>query len=689
MKKFSVRTNEGWLGSAAWALMAWVLAVSGVAADREYPIEGKNYGSGITSYTVVVPDDVYLDQVGVRLALESTGAGSIDDLDISLVSPSGTTVKLLAATVLGDEEGFLSGSRLADALFSESGAEGIESGTSPYTGTFRVDNWASATGLGKYRNQRSIGNWTLRVRDAVGFGGTLFGGANRTAAAWSSLGSALIFSPLEAGLEPPSLTTASDTGALTTDGVTRVTTPTLTGKTTAGATVKIQYGLSSVSVIGTVTAGSDGVWTFTVPSPLASGSHGFSALVTHPTDGSVKLTGTKTVVIDTTAPTVSELSEQTIDEDAETDLVRFLVSDNLTAAAALVVSSQSSNPGLVGGIVAGGSGTARNVVVKPASGQSGSGIITVTVTDLAGNATDRSFVLTVIRGNKVPVAGADAVYRGAGGRVVKVLLSVLLANDTDADGDALSIDSVQTALPEGASVKLMEPYVVYTAAPGSDSAGSFDYVLTDGLGGHRVTNTVPVTVVSGAGQDEPASPLGVTTSKGDVSLTWIGVARRNYKVQYTTSQQAPYTWNDPTTPAVYTAARTGALGVFRHQEPISSGSLRLYRAIPIGWANDAPILGEDSVERSTFFRQITFKASTLLANDTDADGDALSVVSVGGALPQGASVELFEGDITYTVSANAGDAADESFQYEVSDGLGGHRVSGTVRIKAIEGGGPP
>lgn len=689
MRIFRTSLHEGCIRWAAWALMASVLAVSGVAADREYPIEGKNYGSGITSYTVAIPDDLYLDQVRVRLAMEATGAGSIDDLDVSLVSPQGTTVKLLAASVLGDEVGFLTGSRLEDALFSESATDGIESGTSPYTGTFRVDNWTSGTGLVKYRNQRSIGNWTLRVRDPVGFGGTLFGGANRAAAAWSSLGSALILSPLEAGLEPPSLTTASDTGALTTDGVTRVTTPTLTGKTAAGATVKIQYGLSSVSVIGTVTAGSDGVWTFTVPSPLASGSHGFSALVTHPTDGSVKLTGTKTVVIDTTAPTVSDLLDQTIDEDAETDLVRFLVSDNLTAAAALVVSSQPSAPSLVGEIVSGGSGTARNVVVKPASGQSGSATITVTVTDLAGNTTDRSFVLTVIPGNKAPVAGADAVYRSAGGRVVKVLLSVLLANDTDADGDALSMESVQTALPEGASVKLMEPYVVYTAPLGSDSAGSFDYVLSDGLGGHRITNTVPVTVVSGAGQDEPASPLAVVTDKGNVSLTWIGVARRNYKVQYTTSVQAPYTWNDYSTPALYTAARTGALGVFRHQEPLSSGPLRLYRAIPLGWANDPPLLGEDWVERPTSFRQITFKASTLLANDTDADGDALSVVSVSGALPVGSTVELFGGDITYTVAVTGDEAVDESFQYEVSDGLGGHRVSGTVRIQAIEGGGPP
>jgi hypothetical protein len=689
MKRFRESSNgclSGWTG---WALILWVLTVSARAADREYAIEGKTYGAGLTSYTVAVPDDLFLDRVAVRLVIEAGGAGSVDDLDVSLVSPLGTTVKLLAATVLGDEVGFLSGSRLEGTLFSESGTDGIESGMAPYVGTFRVDNWTLATGLGKFRNQRSLGNWTLRIRDAVGFGGTVFGGDNRSAAGWSNPGSALIMTPLEAGSEPPSLTAASDTGLFSTDGVTRITTPTLTGKATAGATVKIQRGSGSVTVIGTVVAGADGVWTFTVPSPLAPGSHDFSALVTHPTDSSVTLTGTKTVVVDTTAPTVSELADQTIDEGADTDLVRFLVSDDLTAAAALTVSSRSSNAGLVGDIVSGGSGTARNVVVKPASGRSGSGLITVTVMDFAGNATDRSFLLTVIPGNKVPVAGADQVSRSAGGRVVKVLLSDLLANDTDADGDALSIDSVQTALPAGAFVKLMEPYVVYTVLPGTDIAGSFEYVLSDGVGGHRVTNTVPVTVVSGAGPDEPARPLTAVTDKGDVVLTWIGVARRNYKVQFSTSQQAPYTWNDHTTPAVYTASRTGALGVFRHQEPMTTGPVRLYRAIPMGWANDAPVLGEDRVERSVFLREITIKASTLLANDTDADGDALSVVSVSGALPLGATVELFGEDITYTVASGAAEGSDESFQYEVSDGLGGHRVSGTVRIKTIEGGGPP
>ena len=689
MKRFRVSSNRVWSGWTGLTLMVWALVLNGVAADHEYVIEGKNYAAGITTYTVAVPDDLFLDQVAVRLVIESGGSGSVDDLDVSLVSPLGTTVKLLAASVLGDEVGFLSGARLEETVFSESGTDGIESGAAPYVGTFRVDNWTLGTGLGKFRNQRSIGNWTLRVRDAVGFGGTLFGGINRSAAGWSNLGSSLILTPVEAGKEPPSLTAASDTGLSSTDGVTRISTPTLTGKATADSTVKIQYGLGSVTVIGTVAAGADGVWTFTVPSALAAGSHGFSALVTHPTHGTVTQTGTLTVVVDTTAPTVSEVSDQTIDAGTDTDLVRFLVSDNLTAAGALTVGSKSSNAGLVGDIVSGGSGSARNVVVKPVRGQSGSALITVTVTDLAGNATDRSFLLTVIPSNKAPVAGADVVYRRSGGRVVKVLLSDLLANDTDADGDALSIDSVQTALPAGASVKLIEPYVVYTALPGNDSAGSFEYVLSDGLGGHRLTNTVPVTVVSGAGQDEPAHPLTAVTDKGEVVLTWIGVARRNYKVQYTTSLQAPYIWNDHPTPAVYTAARTGALGVFRHHEPMSTGPVRLYRAIPMGWANDAPVLGDDWVERPMLIQEVTVKASTLLANDTDADGDALSVVSVSGALPLGSTVELFGGDITYTMALDAAEGASGSFQYEVSDGLGGHRVTGTVRIKTIEGGGQP
>lgn len=689
MRIFGMHEVLSVAGRIGRALMVTAFAMTAIGADREYPIEGKDYGAGITSYTVGVPDDIYLDRIAVRLAIESKDSGSIDDLDVSLVSPLGTTVKLLAATVLGDEVGFLSGSRLADALFSESATDGIEAGTAPYTGTFKVDNWSSGTGFGKYRNQRSMGNWTLKVRDAVGFGGTLFGGANRSAAGWSSLGSALILSPLETGLEPPSLTEASDTGLLSTDGVTRITTPTLTGKTTPGSTVKIQYGMDSVVVIGTVIAGGDGIWNFTVPNPLASGSHGFSALVTHPTDASVKLTGTKTVVIDTTPPTISAVSDQTIDEGLETDLVRCVVSDNLTAAASLILDSRSSNAGLVREIVVGGSGAVRNVVVKSASGHSGTSTITVSVTDLAGNATDRSFLLTVIPANKAPVAGADAVSRSAGGRIVKVLLSTLLVNDTDADGDALSIEAVQSVSPDGASVRLMEPYVVYTALPYDDSPGSFDYVLSDGLGGHRVTNTVPVTVTAGAGQDEPARPMSAVTDKGDVVLTWIGVARRNYKIQYTTSQQAPYTWIDCGAAAIYTAARSGALGVFRHREAVSQGPLRLYRAIPVGWGNDAPILGEDTVERPAFLREITIKASTLLANDTDADGDALTVIAVGGASPSGATVDLFDGEITYTVAGNSAQADNETFQYEVSDGLGGHRITGTVRIKTVEGGGPP
>ena len=66
MRVFSMLKGSArsiWMG--LWCI-AWATSMSRVAADSEYPIEGKSYGSGITSYTVAVPDDVYLDRVVVR-----------------------------------------------------------------------------------------------------------------------------------------------------------------------------------------------------------------------------------------------------------------------------------------------------------------------------------------------------------------------------------------------------------------------------------------------------------------------------------------------------------------------------------------------------------------------------------------------------------------------------------------------
>ncbi|HXJ55654.1 MAG TPA: LamG-like jellyroll fold domain-containing protein, partial [Verrucomicrobiae bacterium] len=97
-----------------------------------------------------------------------------------------------------------------------------------------------------------------------------------------------------------------------------------------------------------------------------------------------------------TAPTISAVSNQTINEDTSTAAIAFTVGDAESSPASLVVSGSSSNPTLVpnANIVFGGSGANRTVTVTPAAGQSGTATINVTVSD-GTNSANTSFVLTV------------------------------------------------------------------------------------------------------------------------------------------------------------------------------------------------------------------------------------------------------------------------------------------------------
>jgi hypothetical protein len=83
-------------------------------------------------------------------------------------------------------------------------------------------------------------------------------------------------------------------------------------------------------------------------------------------------------------PALSGVPEQQVDQDGgPTPPAAFTVQDVETAAAALQVSANSSNPALlpVANIVLGGSGGSRTVSVQPAPGQSGTSTVTLTVSD--------------------------------------------------------------------------------------------------------------------------------------------------------------------------------------------------------------------------------------------------------------------------------------------------------------------
>ncbi|MFC5347462.1 beta strand repeat-containing protein, partial [Azospirillum lipoferum] len=106
----------------------------------------------------------------------------------------------------------------------------------------------------------------------------------------------------------PVLSTPVISGVDNTANVISTPRPTLTGTADPNSTVTV---IVDGVTLGTATTGSDGRWSFAVPTPLADGSH---SVVTTATDraGNIGRSGTLSLTVDTQAPTVSAGSAPTL-----------------------------------------------------------------------------------------------------------------------------------------------------------------------------------------------------------------------------------------------------------------------------------------------------------------------------------------------------------------------------------------
>jgi hypothetical protein len=160
-----------------------------------------------------------------------------------------------------------------------------------------------------------------------------------------------------------------------------------------------------------------------------------------------------------------------------------------TAPGALTLSASSSNTTLVpiANITFGGSGANRTVTIVPAANKFGTATITIVVSDGALTASS-SFVLTVTSVNDNPTAVNDTATIKKNGSVIIAVRT----NDSDVDGDALTIISV-TQGTKGGAVTINAATGTLTFKPKSGFTGTdtFTYTISDGHGG---TATAMVTV---------------------------------------------------------------------------------------------------------------------------------------------------------------------------------------------------
>jgi len=102
-------------------------------------------------------------------------------------------------------------------------------------------------------------------------------------------------------------------------------------------------------------------------------------------------------IIVNTAPTITNIPNQTIDKDTNTGNIAFTIGDDETSVSSLLLSKSSSNAALIpsSNIMVGGSGANRTVRVTPVANQSGNSTITVTVSD-GDLSSSNTFVVTVL-----------------------------------------------------------------------------------------------------------------------------------------------------------------------------------------------------------------------------------------------------------------------------------------------------
>jgi len=175
----------------------------------------------------------------------------------------------------------------------------------------------------------------------------------------------------------------------------------------------------------------------------------------------------------------------------------------------------------------------------------------------------------VIFVNQLPVAGDDAMECDPDS-TAKVLVAKLLANDSDPEGDVLTLTSVDAASAQGAAVSVDGTHVLYKAPAGYTGPDNFHYTIDDGFGGFS-TGLVNVTVRDDNGQSPNIVKIELLDD-GRIRITFIGIPNRTYGIQVTDSLTNPV-WER-------VASRTaGENGLFTFEDDVVAGSARFYRLV--------------------------------------------------------------------------------------------------------------
>ena len=318
-----------------------------------------------------------------------------------------------------------------------------------------------------------------------------------------------------------------------------------------------------------------------------------------------------------------------------------------------------------------------NVRFDPNADYHGPATFNYWVADDAGLETIASVNLVIASVNDLPVVNGEQLNSDED-VVLLFAPSVLLANDTDADGDPLGISAVGNAAH--GTVALVGGQVQFTPEANYNGIAQFDYTVSDGNGG-TVTGTVVLSLAPI--NDAPEvhdDQLGTTPEGTPLHISFASLLGNDTD---------PDTGDTLTIDAVGSATH-GSVAivngevVFTPTAAYHGPASFVYRVVDgsgvqstglvtfnVSGVNDMPVAVGETIY-STEDTTLVISTAALLQNDTDpdiaTDGQVLSVVAVSNA--QGGTATLL-GNGTVEFVPYADFYGNASFVYTISDGVGG------------------
>ncbi|MDI1298136.1 cadherin-like domain-containing protein [Methylotenera sp.] len=304
---------------------------------------------------------------------------------------------------------------------------------------------------------------------------------------------------------------------------------------------------------------------------------------------------------------------------------------------------------------------------------------TYTISDGNGGLDTATVNLNICAVNDAPTAVNDGVFNTLQDTKISFIPASLLANDSDVDADVVQGVSIQDAV--NGKVEYINGIVVFTPNAGFAGAASFTYTISDGKGGYDTAtvsinvqgNTPPhgVNDAMDGSEDTPFVFLASTLLDNDTDvnhdhLTVVSVQGAVNGAVVMINGEVTFTPN------------ANYFGPASFTYTISDGNGGLDTAtvnLNICAVNDAPTAINDGVFVGNENSPLVLDFAALLANDTDIDGDTLTISHVQAG--EHGTVAIVDGQVVFTPIANYNGPA--SFTYTVADGNGGFSTA-TVNL---------